>query len=226
MTQRDYILRIAEQVGRVLARVLYNKQQQDYQGAHEFIDEQFRQMLGMGAGFVHSAPVETLLAMLTSMGALDVERCWLLATLLKADGEIYEAQGDEDGSYYCYLKALNLFLAVLAGDDEQRKLDPVAEVEGLLYKLSNYELPTSTKMHLLRYFEQTGSFANAENILFELLDADPANDEMKEAGRALYRRLLQLDDATLAAGGLSRDEVEDGLLRLMREREGHNDEIS
>lgn len=217
MTQRDYILRIAEQVGRVLARVLYNKQQEDYQGAHEFIDEQFRQMLGMGSGFVHAAPVETLLAMLTSMGVLDVERCWLLATLLKADGEVFEAQENEDDSYYCYLKALNLFLAVLAGDNEQRKLDPVAEVEGLLYKLSNYELPSSTKMRLFRYFEQTGSFANAEDALFELLDTDHANKDVVEAGRAFYRRLLRLDDMTLAAGGLTRDEVEDGLMKIMKD---------
>jgi hypothetical protein len=216
MTQRDYILRIAEQVGRALARVLYQKQEEDYQGAHEFIEEQFRQMLGMGGGFVHSAPEETLLAMLTSMGALDTEKCWLLATLLKADGEVYEAQENENDSYYCYLKALNLFLAVLTSDGELHRLDPVPEVEGLLYKLSSYELPNSTKAQLFRYFEQTGSFANAENTLYELLDADPGNKEVIEDGQAFYRRLLRQSDAALAAGSLTRDEVEDGLMKLTR----------
>lgn len=216
MTQRDYILRIAEQVGRVLARVLYDRQQEDYQGAHEFIEEQFRQMLGMGGGFVHSAPEETLLAMLTSMGVIDTEKCWLLATLLKADGEVYEAQEDENNSYYSYLKAINLFLAVLTSDRELHRLDPVPEVEGLLYKLSNYDLPGRTKALLFRYFEQTGSFANAENTLYELLDADPADREILESGRAFYRRLLHQSDAALAAGSLTRDEVEDGLMKLMR----------
>jgi tetratricopeptide (TPR) repeat protein len=216
MTQRDYILRIAEEVGRVLAQVIYKKQREDYQGAHAFIDEQFRQMLGMGAGFVHSAPEETLLAMLTSMGELDTEKCWLAATLLKADGEVYEAQGNEDESYYSYLKAIDLFLAVLTSDDELHRLDPVPEVEGLLYKLSNYDLPVRTKSLLFRYFEQTGSFANAENVLDELLDADPHDSEVIEHGKAFYRRLLRQSDATLAMGSLTRDEVEDGLMRLMR----------
>ncbi len=216
MTQRDYILRIAEQVGRVLARVLYDREQEDYQGAHEFIEEQFRQMLGMGGGFVHSAPEETLLAMLTSMGVIDTEKCWLLATLLKADGEVYEAQEDENNSYYSYLKAINLFLAVLTSDGELHRLDPVPEVEGLLYKLSNYDLPGRTKTLLFRYFEQTGSFANAENTLYELLDADPEDREILESGRAFYRRLLHQSDAALTAGGLTRDEVEDGLMKLMR----------
>ncbi len=216
MTQRDYILRIAEQVGRVLARVLYDRQQEDYQGAHEFIEDQFRQMLGMGGGFVHSAPEETLLAMLTSMGVIDTEKCWLLATLLKADGEVYEAQEDENNSYYSYLKAINLFLAVLTSDRELHRLDPVPEVEGLLYKLSNYDLPGRTKALLFHYFEQTGSFANAENTLYELLDADPDDREILESGRAFYRRLLRQSDAALAAGSLTRDEVEDGLMKLMR----------
>jgi Family of unknown function (DUF6483) len=202
-------------LGRALAQVLYNKETENYQGAHDFIDEQFKQMLGMGAGFVHTAPEETLLAMLTSMGELDIEKCWLLATLLKADGEVYEAQENEDDGYYCYLKALNLFLAILTTDRELRRLDPVAEVEGLLYKLSGYELPTRTKDLLFRYFEQTGSFANAENILYELREADPANTILIENGKAFYRRLLRQSDATLAVGGLTRDEVEDGLLKLM-----------
>lgn len=216
MTQRDYILRIAEEVGRVLAQVIYKKQREDYQGAHAFIDEQFRQMLGMGAGFVHSAPEETLLAMLTSMGELDTEKCWLLATLLKADGEVFEAQGNEDDSYYSYLKAINLFLAVLTSDGELHRLDPVPEVEGLLYKLSNYDLPARSKSLLFHYFEQTGSFASAENVLYELLDADPHNSEIIENGKAFYRRLLRQSDARLAMGSLTRDEVEDGLMRMMR----------
>lgn len=215
MTQRDYILRIAEDIGRALAQVLYNQPTQNYQGAHDFIDEQFRQMLGMGVGFVHSAPEETLLAMLTSMGELDTEKCWLLATLLKAEGEVYEAQGNENESYYSYLKALNLFLSALTSERELHRLDPVVEVEGLLYKLSGYELPVRTQTLLFRYYEQTGNFTSAEHTLHELLDAQSANQEIIKKGRDFYRRLLRLDAATLAAGSLTRDDVEDGLMKLM-----------
>src|SRR5712692_11734567 len=116
MPQSDYILRIAEQVGRALAQILYQEQRQDYQGALDFIDEQYKQTLGMGAGFIHSAPEETLLAMLTSLGTLNTEKCWLLATLLKAEGEIYELQENESDGYYCYLKSMSLFLEVLSVD--------------------------------------------------------------------------------------------------------------
>ncbi len=71
MTQRDYILRLAEEIGRAFAQILYHKQIKDFSGALNFIDEQYKQTLGMGAGFIHSVSEETLLAMLTSL----VSRC-------------------------------------------------------------------------------------------------------------------------------------------------------
>src|SRR6266550_3412456 len=149
MSQRDYILRLAEEVGRALAQVIYHRQRQDYQGA----------------GFIHSAPEETLLAMLTSLGALNTEKCWLLATLLKAEGEIYELQENENDSYYCYLKSMNLFLEVLSVDKSLSISEPVAEVEGLLYKLEAYELPLHTRQLLSHYFNRTGRRSKAEEII-------------------------------------------------------------
>jgi Family of unknown function (DUF6483) len=214
MAQRDYILRLAEEIGRAFAQILYQKQIKDYAGALNFIDEQYRQILGMGAGFIHSAPEETLLAMLTSLGALNTEKCWLLATLLKAEGEIYEEQGNEDESYYCYLKSLNLFLEVLLLVDKISDVDNVAELEGLLYKLHDYELPTKTELKLLQYYENTGRFAKAEDLLFEMLNTDAPDTAAIERGIAFYSRLKKKSDMVLSAGNFSRVEVEEGLARL------------
>ncbi|HLX58160.1 MAG TPA: DUF6483 family protein [Ktedonobacteraceae bacterium] len=215
MSQSDYILRIAEEVGRALAQVLYQKQREDYPGALTFIDEQYKQMLGMGAGFIHSASEETLLSMLTSLGELNTEKCWLLATLLKAEGEIYELQENENDSYYSYLKALNVFLEVLLIDNALNQVAPVAEIEGLTYKLADYDLPPRTQEMLFRYFERTGRFARAEDTLYEMLEADPGNHEVVGHGITFYQRLLRKSDAALYAGNLNRDEVEDGLSKLM-----------
>ena len=213
MSQSDYILRIAEQVGRALAQVLYQKERQDYQGALTFIDEQYKQLLGMGAGFIHTAPEETLLAFLTSVGELDTEKCWLLATLLKAEGEIHQAQENENDSYYCFLKALNLYLEVLSTGTSYDHIDLVAEIEGLIYKLADYDLPQHTQEMLFPYFERTGRFSQAEDILEDLLAA-PSNRSFVTKGIAFYHRLQQKSDATLQAGNISRNAVEEGLSRL------------
>lgn len=214
MTQRDYILRLAEEVGRALSQVLYHKQQKDYAGALAFIDEQFKQTLGIGAGFIRSVPEETLLSMLTSIGTLNTEKCWLVATLLKAEGEIYEEQSDVDESYYSYLKALNLFLEVLLLDASASGIEYVPEVEGLLYKLHDYELPPQTAVKLLQYYENAGRYAKAEEVLFEMLTGANPQGELVERGIAFYRRLMKKSDAALIAGNLARGEVEEGLTRL------------
>jgi len=154
MTQKDYILRIAENVGRALAQIIYDKEIHDYQGALSLIDELCKQTVGAGSGFIHAISEETLLAMLTLLGILNVEKALLIATLLKTEGDIYEDQGNPDAAYESYLKALNLFLEILLRDDHLHDLRCSPEVEDILGKLEAYELPLDTRRLLFQYYEQ------------------------------------------------------------------------
>jgi hypothetical protein len=214
MSQRDYILRIAEEFGRALAQVLYHRQIKDYTTARNLIDEQCKQVLGVGIGFIRSIPEETLLSMLTSFGTLNTEKCWLLALLLKAEGDIYQDQGNSVESYFSYLKSLDLILEVLLLDTSVSGTDFIPEFEGLLYKLSEYELPDKTKLMLFRYYDQTGKYSKAEDMLVEMLEAGDPGGDMHARGIAFYQRLQRKSDAALRAGNFSREEVEEGLARL------------
>ncbi len=111
--QKDYILRIAEDVGRALAQIIYHQEIRDYQGALSLIDE-----------------------------------------VLKAEGDIYEEQGNPDAAYESYLISLNLLLEIVLRDDHLHDLHVSPEVEDLLGKLDAYELPPNTRHLLLRYYEQ------------------------------------------------------------------------
>src|SRR2546430_1499722 len=150
MTQKDYILRIAEDVGRALAQIIYHKEIHDYQGSLSLIDELFKQTVGAGSGFLHAISEETLLAMLTLLGVLNVEKALLIATPLKAEGDIYEDQGNPDAAYESYLKSLNLFLEILLRDDHLHDLRCSAKVEDLLGKLEAYDLQPNTKRLLFQ----------------------------------------------------------------------------
>ena len=154
MPQKDYIPRIAEDVGRALAQIIYQQDMRDDQGALSLIDEVCRQAVGMGAGFIHAVSEEILLAMLTVLGVLDLEKALLIARLLKAEGDIYEEQGNPDAAYESYLISLNLLLEIVLRDDHLHDLHVSPEVEDLLGKLNAYELPPTTRHLLLRYYEQ------------------------------------------------------------------------
>jgi len=156
MTQKDYILRIAEDVGRALAQIIYHQEIRDYQGALTLIDELFKQTVGAGSGFIHAISEETLLAMLSILGILNIEKALLIATLLKAEGDIYEDQSNPDAAYDSYLKSLNLFLEILLRDDKLHDLRVFPQVEELLGKLEEYELPLNTRRLLSQYYEQIG----------------------------------------------------------------------
>ncbi len=152
MTQKDYVLRIAEDIGRALAQIIYHKEIQDYQGALSLIDELFKQTMGAGSGFLHAISEETLLAMLTLFGVLNVEKALLIATLLKAEGDIYEDQDNPEAAYESYLKSLTLFLEILLCDDNLHDLRVSTEVEDLLGKLEAYELPPNTRRLLFQLY--------------------------------------------------------------------------
>ena len=152
MPQNDYVLRIAEDVGRALAQIIYQQDMRDYQGALSLIDEVLKQSVGMGAGFIHAVSEETLLAMLTVLGVLDLEKALLMAKLLKVEGDIYEEQGDPDAAYESYLISLNLLLEIVLRDDHLHDLHISPEIEDLLGKLDAYQLPQRTRRRLLQLY--------------------------------------------------------------------------
>src|SRR5947209_10475623 len=152
MPQKDYILRVAEDVGRALAQIIYHKEMRDYQGALSLIDEVCKQAVGAASGFIHAVSEETLLAMLTLLGVLDVEKALLIAKLLKAEGDIYEEQGNPDAAYESYLISLNLFLEIVLRDDHLDDLRVSPEIEDLLGKLDAYKLPQHTMRRLLQLY--------------------------------------------------------------------------
>ncbi len=116
------------------------------------IDELFKQSVGADSGFIHAVSEETLLAMLTVLGVLDLEKALLIAKLLKAEGDIYEEQGNPDAAYESYLTSLNLFLEIVLRDDHLHDLHVSPEIEDLLGKLEAYELPQHTRRRLLQLY--------------------------------------------------------------------------
>ncbi len=177
MMQKDYILRMIQQLSRVLIQILHLREIKDYEGALTYIDDVFKQALGFSSDLITSVPDETLLAMFTSFDVLDIEKCFLVANLLKAEGDIYVDQDNFDTSYYRYSRSLYLFLAILLSDSSINDPDIFLEVEGLLDKLVDYELSAEIKVQLFQYFERTGRYSRAEDVLFELLEVDDQENE-------------------------------------------------
>jgi len=216
MMNKDYILRIAERFGRALAIILGLRKLNKQEEALIYIDDLMQQMLGLTSHFLNSLSDATLIKTFSPMGILNADACLWAASLLKAEGEVYEDLGKTSESYYRYLKSLSLFLAVLLHEHLEENADFSLAVQDLLGKLEDYELPNAIKSELFAHYEHIGQYGKAEDTLYELLEPDRSNREMLEQGVAFYTRLLKKSDHQLSEGNLARKEAEEGLAQLSR----------
>lgn len=216
MINKDYILRLAEQLGRELAILLrlreYNKQEE----ALIAIDDLLLKTVGLTSRFINSLPEETLLKTLSPLGKINVEAGLWIASLLQSEGEIYTELGAPKESYYRSLKALYLFLAIVLQEPIETSSTFYAAIRDLLKKLDEYELPAHVKRLLFGYYELMGQYAKAEDTLFDLLDETKGDRELLTQGQAFYQRLQTRNDADLQAGNLTHEEVAEGLAQLQR----------
>ena len=214
MVNKDYILRMAEKFGRALAIILHLREYNKHEEALIYADDILLQMTGLTSSFINSVSDEMLIQAISPLGMLNVDKCLWIAVLLKAEGEIYQEMGNSNESYYRYLKSLGLYLLALSREATMQDSTLYSDIEELLNKLEDYELPLSMKEKLFPYYEQIGKYDKAEDILFDLIEVDTADTAFFESGLAFYKRLRTRNDADLLLGNLSRDEVEEGLAQL------------
>jgi len=214
MINKDYILRMAEKFGRALAIILHLREYNKYEEALLYVDDQLLQATGLTSSFINSVSDEMLIQAISPLGVLNVEKCLWIAVLLKAEGEIYEEQAKTNESYYRYIRSLRLYLLLLPHEASLQDSNLANDIQELLNKLGEYELPIEIQEKLFSYYENVGKYDKAEDVLFDVLDTHSTNGEMIERGRAFYTRLQARSDVELLMGNLSRTEVAEGSAQL------------
>ncbi len=215
MIRQDYIMRMIEQLLRVLTEATALKKATKYEEALLALDQALKELSGFEAKFINALPDESLITMLKVGDALDADKCIIIADLLEAEGDILAAQAQFTESYYRHLKALNLFLAAFLSRTQTNLPHHLAQIPVVVEKLAAYELPLATRRRLWPYYEGVGRYAEAEDVLYELFEAEPESKELVSQGIAFYRRLLQKGDQELITGNLPRAEIEEGLAELL-----------
>lgn len=217
MYRDDYILRMIRQFGQIVAYVLGLRRKKEYPLALIAIDNALRDRLGIGSDDLSTRSEGEILA-LVRFG--EREENWrevgaYVAALFYAEAAIYVAQGQPDDAAPRALRALQL-LAECALDAPAPLPDYAPPRAELLTMLQDYHLPRRTRAALFHLTEAEGSFAEAEDQLFHLIAEHPGDPDLTTTGIAFFERLLTLTDEALVAGGLSREEAEEGLAELRR----------
>ncbi len=221
MLYEDYIMRQIHLLVQVLLRLVRLRRAGQYEQARAEVDQSLVQLFGVDSEALATLSEEALLDLLTmgESGAIARDRCIVGAALLRETAAAYTAQGQPEQGAEFYLRALYLLLSALLSDERFRPPAYAPSVDELVAALEGYILPPGTSLRLARYYERSGAFAQAEDVLLDMLDDNESNAELLAEGIAFYERLRRHSDVALDAGGLARDEVESGLAELQSKGE-------
>ncbi len=216
-------MRQIEIAGQMLARILGLAKGGRRDEALGLFDQAYQPLLGVSARVVSTLSEEQLLSLLTSGSMPDLRRVATVLELLKVEADLHAGAGNRAAAEPRYRRALALagFLAA-----RSEALPDAALAADLVERVATLELSVAQRMQLARVLEALGRYADAEDALFEAIDADPEDPGPGGSGGprtppvdtaiAFCQRLLALDPEALAAGGLPLDEVKASLAELLR----------
>ncbi|HBC79534.1 MAG TPA: hypothetical protein DEO60_10885 [Bacteroidales bacterium] len=121
MYQKDYILRMIEMLGDLLAAILGLIKKGDYINASEELGRIYYDMLKEDAAFFRSIPEANLTSKLMKEHNFTNGHLEILAELFNAEAELENAKGNKPGSLEYFKKSLLLFEFI---DREQKTLYP------------------------------------------------------------------------------------------------------
>ena len=211
--QRDYLMRQIEIAGQMLARILGLAKGGRRDQALGLFDQAYQPLLGVSARVVSTLSEEQLLSLLTSGSMPDLRRVAMVLELLKVEADLHEQTGSHAAAAARDLLALALAGFLAARSEALLDAAIAADLAG---RAAAMELPAAQRLQLARVLEALGRYADAEDALFEAIDADPDDPGPVDTAIAFCQRLLALDPEALAAGGLPLDEVKASLAELLR----------
>lgn len=212
MFQRDYILRLVEEMTRVIAKIygLKNQERKTAEALWE-IDDLLTRRFRLNARLLRSLSAEDVVRLFQNGDRTDADMLQNTARLLEEEGRLHISSNHGKEGQAVLAKALHLYLAAsLNGADPglwglSRRMDDLQE------ELRGVPLPMETERLLMSYSERAGRYAEAENRLYRLLESGGLEPR---DGLLFYHRLLQVPPEELADGGLPLEEIYEGIGEL------------
>ena len=208
MLQRDYLMKLIETLSTVIARVLLKKDIKDYAGAEQELVSAAKTLAGLDLNLIKILNAEDIISLMKTSDVF-TGRCLISAELMKQYGDILSDKGKVQDSINLYMKSMWLYLEAILTKELPEPENYYERVDFMIKNLELLEFPDPLKLKLFEYYEFTGKFSKAEDILFELVESDFNN--IYTTSKQFYRDLSLKTDEELINGNFSREEIEDGL---------------
>jgi hypothetical protein len=219
MIRQDYIMRMIEQLVKVLAKILLNKEVGDYNAAFNNIDDALSTIVGFDYNMINQLSTKDVISLLeiSKDNSAVTVKCIVIAKLLKEKADLLRQKDNDNKTIiYDYEKALALFLhSILSNKNAEIDIaNYYPDVKEIVKNILD-EMPIETRFGLFKFYELIGEFDRAEDELFKLKNLH--YPKIEEEGIKFFRSLEKLSNNELLNGNLSKEEVEQGLLDFIND---------
>lgn len=208
MLQRDYLMKMTQMLATVLTKVLFNKEKKNYIEAEKEIESAAKTIVGLDLNLIKILNVEDVLKLMKTSDVY-AGRCLISAELLKEYGDILGEKERINESMDIYIKSLWLYLETILTKELPEPEVYYDRINFLIKNLTTPETDTDLKLKIFQYFEFSGQYSKAEDVLFELMDSD--TEGIKDKALKFYERLQNKTVEELGKGNFSHGEVEESI---------------
>lgn len=221
MYQRDYLVRMIQEMTTLIGRALGLKQEKEKQDLlqewEDLLDRRFR----MTGPLADTLGVEAILQLFNRHGRIQADELQAFSIILFERAELVRDieldKKDRESCEAAYIqrvmKCYELLLEAMLNGSDRRPLPVDKHAEHAAQLLKPYKLPSSLYDRLWRWHDKDGRYADAENACYDWIHNEP-DPIRKQKALDWYQKLLLHTDEELERGGLSRAEVEQAIAEL------------
>lgn len=133
MFKDDYIMRMIEEMGDIIRKILNFEEAGDFKPAHAEIDTALKR-LGISENLVKTMPTDTLINFVKKPGQNNAKRLLMLSRLISVDAGIYKSEGDKftaNDFYVTSLEVLDRTKDEVDDDDDMQSVEK--DIESIRY---------------------------------------------------------------------------------------------
>jgi hypothetical protein len=135
MIKDDYIIRMIEQFGEILRKILTYEDEGDYAKGHAEIDTALKK-LGVSEMFCKTLPTDSLVEFVRRPGQNNAKRLLMLSRLVGTDAHIYNEQGDRHTAHDLFRTSLEILSHAKDDADNDDELEIDKDAESIRYYIT------------------------------------------------------------------------------------------
>ncbi|HVO72871.1 MAG TPA: DUF6483 family protein [Ignavibacteriaceae bacterium] len=160
MIYQDYIMRMIEQLVRVLAKILFNKEMGNYRRAFDEVDSALKEFTGLDYNFITGLSDKDIIALLKIYEDNEITgaKCLVTGKLFKEAADLKAAENTNLDISSDYQKALSLYLEGILNNKNSIELFSAffKDIEEILERIKDDEISPDIKLKLIKFYELTG----------------------------------------------------------------------